>query len=138
MLPLFSESAVNGYLESIGSSPAQIHSFHNELETDWLLAFQARFTLTQSAVELLNTFPLDGKSALLEALAIACRWSSRADVDLPIPMEVHGFAMSQPVGVKDFPVEYKIKAEGGTYYDSSGSLRFKVKKVSVEARVSLC
>lgn len=137
MLPSFSEANINAYLASIGSSVSDINQFYADLSSNWLGAFQSRFTLTQANVDLLNNFPGDGKEAILEAMALCSRWASRPDIDLPIDMSIIGFAapLSQPA---EIPLKFKLKIEGGTYYDGNGDLKFKVKKATVEATFTVC
>lgn len=136
MLPQFSEANVDAYLASIESSLSAINQFNTDLNANWVGAFQTRFTLSPANLDLLINFPGDGKAAILEAMAIVVRWANRSDTVLPIPMEILGFASqsAQMLAIENF----KIKAEGGTYYDINNDMKFTVKKVSVEAKFTLC
>lgn len=137
MLPPFSEANVNSYLASIGSSASEINQFNADLNANWLGAFQTRFTLTPENVTLLTNFPVDGKVAILEAIALCARWASRVDIEFPIVMGIDGF--SAPLALpSEIPIEFKFKFKGGTYYDENGNLEFTVKEARVEARVPLC
>ncbi len=136
MLPAFSEANINAYLVSINSSASDISTFYNDLSTNWLGAFQSRFTLTPANITLLNNFDPAGKVATIEAMYNCSRWANFPNFSFPIEMEIIGFASpAQPLALD---VDWKFKIEGGTYYDSNGDIAFKVKKATLEARVSLC
>ena len=137
MLPAFSEANINAYLVSINSSVIGITTFYNDLNTNWLGAFQSRFTLTPANTTLLNNFDPAGKAAIIEAMFNCSRWANFPNILFPIEMEIIGFASPVPpqaMGLED----WKIKAEGCTYYDPNGVMRFTVKKVTVEAPVPQC
>ena len=92
MLPAFSEANINAYLVSINSSVIGITTFYNDLNTNWLGAFQSRFTLTPANTILLNNFDPAGKAAIIEAMFNCSRWANFPNISFPIEMEIIGFA----------------------------------------------
>lgn len=146
MLPPFSEENVNVYLISIGSSATDITNFYNDMNTNWLNAFQTRFTLTTADTTLLNNFPTAGKEAILMAGAQASAAANMTGIQFPVLMSISGFSScsqsaesdADPAPVLGQDWDFKVKGKLYNKYDvPTDSMKWEY-QVKVEAKVGLC
>ncbi|MCX7737469.1 MAG: hypothetical protein N2319_12255 [Candidatus Kapabacteria bacterium] len=62
----FSELAVNNYLLSIANNQSEIQSFANDLETDFIHAFETRFIMDPASLASLQSWPQATKDVLIQ------------------------------------------------------------------------
>ena len=131
----FSEAALNNYLASIADNQLELQNFANDLQADFINAFETRFIMDPELISSLEGWPQAIRDVLIQVALSTAQLHEQYDTD-PVDMTVSGF--EAPEGISSPTTTGNLEVGGsisGTYDSSTGHLKVKAE---VHAKWYIC
>ncbi|MBL8005586.1 MAG: hypothetical protein JNL36_10865 [Candidatus Kapabacteria bacterium] len=103
-LPAFNTTNINTYLQSIETDATAYTAFAQDLQTNFLSAWQSRFTVSQPFVNVLNAFTFEQKQAVISGFNQSASFLSlNSSSHDKVIAEVEGFDGNPPPNIQLIP-----------------------------------
>ena len=130
----FSENEVNNYLASIANNQVELQNFANDLQNNFINAFETRFIMVPDSLASLQSWPQAAKDVIIQTALMTAQLHSVYNTD-PVIMTVSGFEAPQgssPQAAGSVEVGGSISTETDT---TTGQTKVKA---TISAKWTIC